>query len=351
MACSGKIGSTSRNESSSYSDSKSEGGADSSRADLGGDEVGVDPGSKGIHRLNDAEYNATVADVLGTKLQPANSSWLGGELGGFDNMAAVLDIDEEQYARYFEAAGNIADDVFASPTLRAKVVVCTTDDVACAKSIIANTAKRLFRRPLAPQEVATFQKVYEEARRLGQNHEAAAKQVLRALLCSAEFLYRIEFDGNAKPGSKHLVDPYELASRLSYCLWSSAPDDALFAAAGDDSLGDDEKIVAAVDRMLADAKATRFIENFSGQWLGTRKLPDHAASTAVYPGWSSQLADSMAKEMYQYFGEFLKSDRSWLDFMKADLNFVDGPLAKHYGFKDNVVGMLNPRRHQREWRR
>lgn len=135
-----------------------------------------------------------------------------------------------------------------------------------------------------------------------------------------------------------LVDPYELASRLSYFLWSSAPDDALLDAAGGDSLGDDEKIVAAVDRMLADAKATRFIENFSGQWLGSRKLPEHAASTAVYPDWSPQLADSMAKEMYLYFGEFLKSDRSWLDFMKADFNFVDGPLAKHYGFKGNVVG-------------
>src|SRR5258706_3888993 len=88
----------------------------------------VDPGTKGVHRLNSNEYNATVADVLGTKLQPADSSWRGGEIGGFDNIASVLDVDQEQVQRYFDTAGLIADDVFASAPLKAKVVTCATAD-------------------------------------------------------------------------------------------------------------------------------------------------------------------------------------------------------------------------------
>ena len=167
---------------------------------------------------------------------------------------------------------------------------------------------------------------------LGENHEGSIKQVLRAFLSSAEFLYRIEVDATPNSPQKHPLNPYELASRLSYFLWSSAPDDALLAAAADNSLTQDDKLRATVDRMLADpVKSARFVENFAGQWLGARKLPAHAADTTVFPDWSPALADSLTKEMYLYFAEFLKSDRTWLDFMKADFNFVDAAVAKVYG--------------------
>jgi len=293
----------------------------------------VDPGTKGAHRLNSTEYNATVADVLGTKLQPANSSWRGGEIGGFDNMAAVLDIDDAQYKRYFDTAGVVVDDVFAAVDLKAKIVTCATvDDATCVQSIITNTGRRLFRRPLTPDEVTTYNKVYTLARQQGENHDGSIKQVLRSLLSSVEFLYRIEIDPNPNSTDKHPLNAYELASRLSYFLWSSAPDDALLASAADNSLIQDDKLGAAVDRMLADpAKSTRFVQSFSGQWLGARKLPDHAAAPAVYPSWTPQLANSLTSEMYLFFTEFLKNDRSWLDFLNADINFVDAPLASHYG--------------------
>jgi hypothetical protein len=295
--------------------------------------VPVDPGTKGVHRLNSNEYNATVADVLGTKLQPANSSWLGGEIGGFDNVASVLDVDATQYKRYFEAAGLIADDVFATATLKGKVVTCaTTDDATCVQSIVSNTGRLLFRRPLGTDEVTTYKGVYTAARQLGENHDGAIKQVLRALLSSAEFLFRIEIDPNPSSTDKHPLDAYELASRLSYFLWSSAPDEALLASAADKSLIQDDKLVATVDRMLADSrKSARFVQNFAGQWLGARKLPEHAAATKVFPDWSPELATSLTNEMYLYFTEFLKTDRSWLDFLHADINFVDGPVAKLYG--------------------
>ena len=105
-----------------------------------------------------------MADVLGTKLQPASSTWLGGEIGGFDNIASVLNVDEAQYQRYFDAAGAIADDVFAAADLKARVVTCATEDATCVQSIIGNTGRRLFRRPLSPDEIATYDKVYTAAR-------------------------------------------------------------------------------------------------------------------------------------------------------------------------------------------
>ncbi len=291
-----------------------------------------DPGTKGLHRLNSTEYNATVADVLGTKLRPASSLWLGGELDGFDNMASVLNVDEAQYRRYFDAAQLIAEDVFASADLKAKVAICETEDDACVQSILANAGLHLFRRPLGQDEIATYYKVYAAARQLGESHEGAVKQVLRALLSSAEFIYRIEFDPDLNSTTKHPLSSYELATRLSYFLWSSAPDDALLATADDNSLLADETLRATVDRMLADpVKSSRFIENFAGQWLGARKLPEHSANPYLYPNWSSELAHSLTQEMYLYFNEFLQTDRSWLEFMTADFNFVDPSVGRLYG--------------------
>jgi len=291
-----------------------------------------DPGTKGLHRLNSTEYNATVADVLGTKLRPASSLWLGGELDGFDNMASVLNVDEAQYRRYFDASELIADDVFASADLKDRVVICATEDDACVQSILANAGLHLFRRPLGQDEVATYYKVYATARQLGENHEDSVKQVLRALLASAEFIYRIEVDSDLNSTSKHLLSSYELASRLSYFLWSSAPDDALLAAAEDSSLLADDTLRATVDRMLGDpVKSSRFVENFAGQWLGARKLPLHSANPLIFPTWSSALANSLTEEIYLYFNEFLQTDRSWLEFMTADFNFVDPSVARLYG--------------------
>lgn len=300
----------------------------------------VDPGTKVLHRLNSTEYNNTIADVLGAKMQPANSSWLGGEIGGFDNIAAVLDVDEAQYKRYFDTAELVANDVFAAADSKAKVLTCVTEDAACVNGIIGATGKRLFRRPLSTDEIGTFNKVYAAGKMQGENHENSIKLVLRALLSSAEFVYRVEIDPTPNAPAKHPLNAFELASRLSYFLWSSAPDDTLLAAAENGSLAQDTAIKAQVDRMLNDpVKGARFVENFSGQWLGARKLPEHGANATLFPDWSAALAQSLTKEMYMYFSDFIKSDRPWTEFMKADMNFVDAPIAKLYGMPAGSAAM------------
>jgi hypothetical protein len=301
----------------------------------------IDPGRVEMHRLNTAEYNATVQDVLGTSLAPATSSWRGGELGGFDNMASVLGVDADQYGRYFEAAEALTNDVFGNAALAGKFLTCTTtDDQACISNIANKAGLHIFRRPLTAAEVTTYSKVYSAARAQGDDHTASARLMVQALLSSAEFLYRIEIDPDPTSAGKHPVTPYELASRLSYFLWSSAPDDQLYAAAANGTLANDDVLAQAVDYMLGSAKSNRLVSNFAGQWLGARRVVDHPTAPDVYPDWNPQIAAAAAEEMYLYFNEFLRSGRSWLDFMKADINFVNAPLAQYYGLPAPASGTV-----------
>jgi len=290
------------------------------------------PGYKAIHRLNISEYNATVADVLETTLQPATGSWSVYETNGFDNFAAVQHITGADYQRMFDAAGTLAADAFGRAAFKAKWVTCATSDDACVSDIAGKLGLRILRRPLTDGELTNYRAVYSAAQQQGEMHEGALQQVLRAMLASAEFLYRMEFDPTPSSAERHPLSAYELASRLSYWLWSSAPDEALLAAAGDGSLTQDATITAQVNRLLTDpTRSTRFVQNFYGQWLGARRLPSHPVALEVYPTWSAQLSSALTSEMYAYFTDFLQKDRSWLEFLTVDLNFVDATSAAYYG--------------------
>jgi hypothetical protein len=305
------------------------GGSTAANTGTGGVAVNGAPGVSLMHRLNTAEYNATVADVLGTTLQPATENWRGGQIEGFDNIASVLGVDDAQYGLYVDAAQAIANDVFASPTLMAKVLTCTTaDDMTCVKSIITQTGLRVFRSPVTDAEFTAYTTVYTQARAQGEAHADAIKDVLWSMLSSAEFLYRMEFDNGVT--TKHPITGYELASRLSYFLWSSAPDDALLAAAAG-TLNADATISSTVDRMLADPKSARFVTNFAGQWLGARDVIAHPVDKTLYAAWTPDVANAAANEVFSFFNEFLRNDHQWTDFLKLDVNFVNAPLAAFYG--------------------
>lgn len=297
----------------------------------------IDPNRKEIHRLNTNEYNATVVDVLGVAQGPATSSWRGGELGGFDNMASVLGVDADQYERYFNAASSLSKD---AATASRFITCAATDDQACVNTILSNAGLYIFRRPLSNEELTTYAGVYADARALGDDHNASAQLMLQALLASAEFLYRIEIDPDPTSAAKHPVNAFELASRLSYFLWSSAPDKQLLDHAADNSLTQDGVLAAAVDYMLGDARSNRLVSNFAGQWLGARRVMDHPTAPDVYPNWNEQVAAAAAEEMYLYFNEFLRTGRNWLDFMKADINFVNAPLAQFYGMPAPASGTV-----------
>jgi len=293
----------------------------------------------GMHRLNSNEYNATVQDVLGTTLELADSSWMVGELAGFDNASDALGITDVQYGRYFKAAQAVSADVMASERLRTPFVSCDLADEGCVRSSIQALGLRLFRRPLTNVELDTYRGVFTQARALGEDESSAMTLVLRALLSSAEFLYRIELDPEPTSKQVHPLTGYELASRLSYFLWSSAPDSELLGAAADGSLADPDELSRTVDRMLADGKQQRFNDNFAGQWLGARRVTSLAFRAPT--SWSRRAALEASQEMLSFFSEFL--DKSWLEFPTLDVNYLSGDLELLYGITD-VPGYVNQRR-------
>jgi hypothetical protein len=300
---------------------------------------GVDPGSSLIHRLNTAEYNNTVKDVLGTTQQPGNAQWAAEETANFDDIAAVMDVDDKQFQRYYDAAAIVAADVFTNAPLKSELVTCeTADDNACVQSFINGAGLKLFRRPLGTDEVGTYQKVYTAARAQSLSHDDSLQQVLISLLSSAEFLYRMEFDATPSSTTPHALSGYELASRLSYFLWQSAPDDALMKVAADSSLTKTDVLTAQVQRLTSDAKYERFTQSFIGQWLGIRNVATHGVTASDFPEWTPTLGSAMATEVYSFFDEFAKGAQPWSNFVTSDVNYVNAELAQLYGMPAPASG-------------
>jgi len=292
----------------------------------------LDVGTKVIHRLGNTEYDNTVRDLLGTT-QTFGSTFGSEEADGFDNIAEALTMSPRQVESYFSAARDLSAAVFADAKLRARILTCTLDatDASCAKTVISNFGKRAFRRPLEPAEEQWLLGKYEAAKALGETPTGAMQHVVHVVLSAPQFLYRIEFDSDLTSAAPHPLSGYELASRLSYAMWSSMPDDALFTLAAGGELANEAAIRAQVDRMLDDPRSDMLVKSFAAQWLGIRRLTDHAVSATVYPGWTPELLSSAQREMELYFSEFLHKDLPFSEFLTADFNFVDAALAQHYG--------------------
>jgi hypothetical protein len=292
----------------------------------------IDIGTKVVHRLSNTEYDNTVRDLLGTT-QSFGDSFVHEEAEGFDNIAQALSMSPRQVEDYLGAARALTDSVFAEPALRDRILTCAPDaaDASCAQTVISNFGLRAFRRPLAAWEAQLLVEKYQEELSLGESATDAIAQVVRIMLAAPQFLYRIEFDPNPADPAAHPLSPYELASRLSYALWSSMPDDTLFSLAASGELAQPEVLRAQVDRMLADEHSDMLVKSFAGQWLGIQRLREHVASPSFYPEWSETLAAAMQREMELYFAEFLYQDLSYTEFLTADFNFVDATLAQQYG--------------------
>ncbi len=201
-----------------------------------------------------------------------------------------------------------------------------------ARKIIDRFATRAFRRPATPVEISKLLALYTLARTQGDSFEQGIKLALSGVLVSPSFLFRIEQDPPAAaPGTIHNITDYELATRLSYFLWSNMPDDELFRLAGENKLHERAVLEAQIKRMLADWKATYFVGNFAGQWLELRNLEQVTPDKATFPKFDYQLKDSMRREPEAFFLNLVRNDGSVLDLLDCDYTFVNERLAKHYG--------------------
>jgi hypothetical protein len=240
----------------------------------------------------------------------------------------------------FEASG--ARPVDETPSRR-RIFVCqptigdTAAEASCARRVFSTLARRAYRRPVTERDLDVLLDFYTEGHADG-GFEAGIELGLRRLLASPEFLFRIERDPvGLEPGSPYRINDLELASRLSFFLWSSLPDDELLAAAIDGSLHRPDVLEAQSRRMLADTRAYALVENFAGQWLYLRNVPALTPDEDRFPDFGEALRQAFRRETELFFESILREDRSVLEFLDADYTFVNERLARHYDIP-NVYG-------------
>jgi len=222
-----------------------------------------------------------------------------------------------------------------------KVYTCrpssAEQEAPCAKQILTTLLRRAYRRPVTPQDMEWVQGFYLEGRREG-TFQDGIELALRRILTSPQFLVRAEREpANVVPGQPYRITDLELASRLSFFLWSSIPDDELIDIASQDKLHVPATLERQVRRMLSDPKAESLVTNFGDQLLYLRNLPATSPDGVFYPNWDDELRKSFRRETELLFGSIIKENRSVKDLLDADYTFVNERLAKHYGIP-NIYG-------------
>ncbi len=320
-----------------------------------------DPGEAVMRRLSNREYRYTVLDLTGIDFDaqsyfPADPS--AGE--GFDNHGRALYITPLQMERYFQAADSIINRLYADEALWREIAPATFDpglleslaiswqtfwsntdgelDAAQqhAATILFPFATRAYRRFLSQEEkvqlLKVFAEVYAHVRTQPTGFDTALQEAMKYLLVSPSFLYRRE--ANVLSRQPFQITNLELASRLSYFLWSSAPDQELLDLAYRENLHNPELLRQQLERMLNDPRSRRMAESVAGQWFEAEKLvAEHQVDPELYPDFSPALQDAMLEELVSFFHHILTSDRSFLDLIDSNYSFLNRELAAHYGIQ------------------
>ena len=292
-----------------------------------------------LRRLNRAEYSASVRDLLDIHFDAGEalpSDGSGGE--GFDNASETLFISPIHAEKYMDAARVAVEYAFADPRSLRRFLVAEPDEKTspevAARRVIEDFLPRAFRRSIPESEILEYLALFHAAYKADPSFMVAIRLTLQAVLISPKFLFIAEepnFD--SKP---HKVTDHELASRLSYFLWGSLPDDELLKAADEGNLSDSKILQEQFKRMLGSQnsrKVRNFSQNFVEQWLGTRALGREFKPDKSIRGYDSELEGGMKYEPVFFFHEILTENRSLLDLLKADYTYVNRRLARHYRIK------------------
>jgi len=358
-----------------------------------------------VRRMNRTEYNNTIRDLIGLDLRPADD-FPADDIGdGFDNSADVLSLPPILLEKYLTAAERVVDAAFRSEAtrrrllnppdsvvplsyrriilpqrdhVRNRLILSAADlpppdpaaeELQRAYLVLQAFADRAYRRPVTYEEVNRLLRFVQDAQTSGAGAEHGLRIALQAVLCSPQFLFRIETrerqteplpqplpeagrgarapspvllplpaSGRGLGGGVALVDDFALATRLSYFLWSSTPDEELFAHAARGTLRQGNNLARQVRRMLRDPKSLALAENFAQQWLQTRGLKEFTPDINRFPDFDEALRSAMAHETVLFFDAVVREDRSMLDFLDADYTFVKDRLARHYGLPGDHGG-------------
>jgi mono/diheme cytochrome c family protein len=270
-------------------------------------------------------------------------------------------VREDQVRTYFEGVGTIT---IAGPynvqgpgttTSREKIFTCRpaarADDQPCAEKILSNLARRAYRRPVTDEDMSQLMTLYRQGAQ-SYGFEGGVRLALQKILVSPDFVFRAEYDpAGAKPASVNRITDIELASRLSFFLWSSIPDDELLAVAESGKLSDKSVMAAQVQRMLKDERSSELVKNFIGQYLYLRNIERIVPDSGSFPTFDENLRQALGKETELLVESTLREDRSIADLLRTDYTFLNERLAEHYGLKGiygnefRRVALTDPRRH------
>lgn len=222
---------------------------------------------------------------------------------------------------------------------RKKIFVCrpatAAEDAPCARSIITTLVKHAYRRPATPADVSALMQFYQDGRSDNGSFDDGIEAVVQRVLADPEFVYRLEPEpANLTPGKTYRIGDMALASRLSFFLWSTVPDDQLIDLAAKGKLHEPAVLEAQVRRMMADARFEALVTNFTGQWLGVRSLKTAEPVVNIFPDFDDNLRLGYQREIELFFASIAREDRSVLDLLTANYTFVNERLAKQYGIPD-----------------
>ena len=213
------------------------------------------------------------------------------------------------------------------------------EEDACARKIIATLTTKAFRRPASNDDMKLMTAFYRNGREKGGKFDAGIEAAIQRILTDPDFIYRAEIEpAKAAPGSAYRISDLELASRLSFFLWSSIPDLELIKLASANTLHTPAVLKQQVDRMIADPRSQALVQNFTGQWLNLRGIAASEPVVNMYPDFDSTLRDAFKREVELFFASIIQEDRSVDDLLTADYTFVNERLARHYG----IPGIYGP---------
>ncbi len=307
-----------------------------------------DPGRVTVRRLNRSEYNNVIRDLMHLDFKPAKDFPADDSGYGFDNIGDVLSVSPLLLEKYLSAAEEIAAQAVAvpsrgkplSPTRLTefqkqyfKYPIPADNRRRIAEDFAREFMRRAYRREVSSEEIKNVLVLARQAVDAGGSFEEGVRLAVQAVLISPRFLFRWELDGAPdNPRAVRSLNEYELASRLSFFLWSSQPDDQLLRYANRGQLR--KNLGKELERMLKDAKAQSFVENFAGQWLELRNLDVYQPDKKLFPTFTPALRSDMRRETELLFSHIMGGNRSVLELLSADYSFVNARLAAHYGISD-----------------
>ncbi len=335
--CKGQIGNVGAAGGPPASSGAGTGGATAPGTAGGGGNGTTGPLDVGIGtaiRLNSTQYNNTVHDLLGTSLTPASAFPPDETSLGFDTLGGTLLDQPERQQAYLSASSDLINELFARPSTDPtyqRLVTCDyTTGAACQKTILTSFATKAWRRPALDAEIAPYATLAAG----GATPKDGMIAAMRAVLMSANFLYRLEHDPDpsATTLDPHRLGAYELATRLSYFLWASMPDDTLFADAAAGKVLTDAGLKAEAERMLNDPTHQRALVNtFGAEWLDLGAMQAITPDPTLYPQFNDDVRAAMIEESERFVLDYLSNGQAIPAMLSADFTYVNPALAAYYG--------------------